>query len=137
MSDEESDVLATNRAFYDAFAGRDMKAMDEIWARSAPVVCIHPGWRPLRGREQVMASWADILNGPSPPAISCAAPTAYVMDRVAFVICTEHIPPASFLAATNVFVREDGHWKLVHHHAGGIAASMEEEEGEPPSGTVH
>jgi ketosteroid isomerase-like protein len=137
MSQMEREVLAANQAFYQAFATRDVKAMDDLWARHAPVACVHPGWKPMRGREQVMSSWSAILEGPSPPAISCAAPTPFVLDDVAFVVCTEHIPPASFLAATNVFVREGGSWKLVHHHAGGIAASMEEEEGEPPSGTVH
>lgn len=137
MSQTEREVLAANHAFYEAFASRDLRAMDDLWARHAPVACVHPGWKPLRGREQVMASWSNILQGPSPPAISCAAATVHLLDDVAFVICTEHIPPGSFLAATNVFVREDAGWRLVHHHAGGIAASVEEEEGEPPSGTVH
>jgi ketosteroid isomerase-like protein len=138
MTQTEREVLAANDEFYRAFAARDVEVMDSLWARRVPVACVHPGWKPLHGRERVMSSWSAILGGPAPPAISCPAATAYLLGEVAFVVCTEHIPPASFLAATNVFVREDGKWKLAHHHAGGIAAAAaEEEDSEPPSGTVH
>jgi len=33
----ESEVLASNEAFYDAFNSRDMDAMDRLWAKLAPV----------------------------------------------------------------------------------------------------
>jgi hypothetical protein len=33
------------------------------------------------------------------------------------VICSEHLEGGT-LAATNVFAREGGAWKLVHHQAG-------------------
>ena len=40
---EHAAVLFANDAFYLAFANRDYDAMDVIWARDAPVTCIHPG----------------------------------------------------------------------------------------------
>ncbi|MGD9762088.1 MAG: nuclear transport factor 2 family protein [Candidatus Binatia bacterium] len=118
--DDAERVLAANAAFYAAFAGRDADAMDALWAARAPVACIHPGWHILRGRDPVMASWLAILSGPASPAIRCANAVAHVLGDSAFVTCTEHIPGA-LLVATNVFVREDGEWRMAHHQAGGVA----------------
>ena len=53
MTDED-EVLAANAAFYAAFANSDVKAMDSVWARRAPVACVHPGWEALVGRDRVM-----------------------------------------------------------------------------------
>ena len=44
-------LLFANEAFYAAFAGHDYAAMEALWARHAPVACIHPGWGVLEGRE--------------------------------------------------------------------------------------
>jgi hypothetical protein len=41
------------------------------------------------------------------------------MGDSAYVVCGEAIDGAE-LVATNFFVREDGAWKLVHHHAGAV-----------------
>ena len=38
----EADVLAANAVFYQAFATRDVTAMEAIWAVEAPVACTHP-----------------------------------------------------------------------------------------------
>ncbi|MEE8533734.1 MAG: nuclear transport factor 2 family protein, partial [Alphaproteobacteria bacterium] len=46
MADEQT-VLFVNEAFYQAFADGDLAAMDAVWAREAPVACIHPGWAAL------------------------------------------------------------------------------------------
>jgi ketosteroid isomerase-like protein len=110
-------LLFTNEAFYAAFAGRDLNAMDGLWSRRSEVTCIHPGWLPLAGRDAVMQSWQAILANPASPAISCWNATAHVLGNVAYVLCHEQLQHG-FLAATNVFVREDGSWKLVHHQAG-------------------
>jgi ketosteroid isomerase-like protein len=134
MTPAEQAVLAANQAFYTAFAERDPQAMDRIWAKRASVACVHPGWNPLRGREPVMASWRAIFSGPGSPQISCSRATAHVSGDSAFVICVEHVP-GSLLVATNLFTREDGEWRIIHHHAGGLAEPLDDVE--PPHGTVH
>lgn len=118
-------VLAANAAFYRAFDERDVAAMDALWARHLPVGCIHPGWQALAGRHAVMASWRGILENPEAPAIACTQPTAHVLGDTAFVVCTERLEESQ-LVATNLFAREDGAWKLVHHHAGPIARDFDE-----------
>ena len=120
----EGELLRANQAFYDAFAARDIEAMDELWARSLPVTCVHPGWTPLLGREDVMSSWRSILLGGSAPEISCSAAHPGLLGAAGVVTCVEHIGLDS-LVATNVFALEEGIWQLVHHHAGPIAASDE------------
>jgi ketosteroid isomerase-like protein len=123
MSTPDDDaVLAANRGFYRAFAERDLAAMDALWARDAPVACIHPGWDALIGRAAVMASWRDIFGQPT--AIACRAERILRHGDTACVICHEALgeaPDGGLLIATNLFVREAGAWRMVHHQAGGVA----------------
>jgi len=128
-------VLFANEAFYRAFAERDIAAMEQVWAQAAPVACIHPGWSPVVGRERVLASWRAILGGPGAPPITCVDAAAHVLGDAAFVICIERIPAVE-LVATNCFVREDDTWRMVHHHASGMArGAPEPEQDEPDSGS--
>ncbi len=126
MSVDEVEVLAQNRAFYAAFRQRDLDSMDGLWAQRAKVSCVHPGWQPLRGREQVMASWRAILGQASVPQIRSEDASAHVFGDTAFVLCEELVGEGR-LVATNVFVREEGDWRLVHHQAGPMAPEAEEE----------
>jgi ketosteroid isomerase-like protein len=134
MTRDQDEVLAANAAFYRAFAARDVDAMDALWARQAPVACVHPGWHALSGRDAVMASWRGILRGPGAPDIACGDATSHVFGESAFVVCDERLP-GGVLVATNVFVREEGAWRLVHHHAGPIADA--DEDGRPNSGLLN
>ena len=119
MAEEEA-VLFANEAFYRAFAERDLDAMDAIWARDAPVSCIHPGWAALMGRHQVLESWRSILGSPESPGIHCREPKVFLFGDLALVICYEAIR-GSFLVASNVFVKQESGWSLIHHQAGSTA----------------
>ncbi len=134
MMPDEDAVLAANAAFYRAFTTRDVSAMEALWARETPVACIHPGWQVLNGREAVMASWRGILAG-APPAIRCSEEIARVTGSAAFVICTETLEGGE-LVATNLFVREDGAWKMTHHHAGPVASDGDDDD-RPRSGFLN
>lgn len=123
--DDEAEVMFANGAFYAAFAARDVDAMEQLWARIAPVACTHPGWNVLQGREPVMASWRAILTSPNAPEVECSSAMVHLLGGVAYVTCVEAVSGAR-LAATNVFVREDGEWRMVHHHAGPIAMPPEQ-----------
>ncbi len=116
MSEHDA-ILFANEAFYRAFADRDVAAMEALWAQSAPVCCIHPGWEAIHGHDDVLSSWRAILTGSSPPRIACISPQAYFFGDAAFVVCFEGID-GNYLIATNYFVREGGRWRMVHHQAG-------------------
>jgi ketosteroid isomerase-like protein len=131
VTPEELEVLAANEAFYDAFARKDAAAMDALWARDTPVACLHPGWAALVGREPVVESWRRILlGGGAPASIRCERARAHLAGGMAWVIC-EEILPGGALVATNLFVRERGSWRLVHHHASPLPPPAPRPEGLP------
>ena len=146
MPSDDVLVLSANQAFYDAFSRGDLAGIEALWARRAPVACIHPGWDALHGRDEVMASWRAILHGAGAPAISCSNAVAVVLGDSAYVLCREAVRGGR-LVATNLFVREGDRWKIVHHQAGPVASNEPdpEPEGEPEpdpdlpddGGTVH
>lgn len=129
---ERNAVLFANEAFYRAFADRDMLAMEEVWAARAEVVCIHPGWSPVEERDKVLDSWRGILSNPESPNIQCRDAQAYLRGEMAFVICYEEID-GQFLIATNVFVHEDGLWRIVHHQAGPTNGTPSDDEDDAPT----
>ncbi|MXZ63673.1 MAG: nuclear transport factor 2 family protein [Chloroflexi bacterium] len=122
-ADTDEAVLAANAAFYSAFATRDMTAMDELWAREAPVACTHPGWPVLTGRDDVLASWRGILDNPAAPNIQVTETVVHRFGDAALVFCLEVVDGGP-VAATNVFVREGDAWRMVHHHAGPVTTVM-------------
>ena len=131
MPSDAAAVLAANEAFYRAFDRGDLDAMRSLWSERASVACIHPGWAPLFGHGSVLDSWRAILEGTGSPQIACVQAHAFVQGESAFVVCTERLGDGS-LVATNIFVREDEAWKLVHHQAGPTPTM------DPPAeGTVH
>jgi len=109
-------LVRTNAAFYAALDGRDVPAMERLWAADHPVVCGHPGWPLIEGREQVLASFRAILENPGAPAVSCLECRAMQGGGLGCTVCLEQVGGQQFLA-TNVFVIEEGRWRLLHHHA--------------------
>lgn len=113
-------VLAANAAFYSAFNERDTASMDVIWARRAAVSCIHPHGNLLTSREQVMASWFAMLANPAQGKIVVGGEVVSVRGEVAMVACREFVAGTP-VVATNLFVLEDGHWRMAHHHGSPVA----------------
>ena len=117
MSDQMT-VLFANEAYYAAFQSGNYETMETLWARSFPVTCIHPGANNLSGWELVMESWKSILTNDDLVNMEIVNPRANVYGEVAVVVCYEVFQEVT-LVATNIFVKEENHWKMVHHQAGG------------------
>jgi ketosteroid isomerase-like protein len=120
MTDSDA-VLAANLEFYRAFTARDLVAMDALWARQAPVGCIHPGWPALADRDEIMESWRGILSNPDAPRVACYDERVLLYGDTALVICEEELDGGT-LVASNLFVREAEGWRITHHQAGQMAA---------------
>ena len=131
-------VLAANAALYDAFESADLDLMEAVWLdgpHAEDVICVHPGWPALRGRGQVLRSWAMIMANTSYISFVLTDVDATVDGDVAVVTCAENIltgmpevaEPMPLLgsaglsggrvAATNVFRRTDAGWRLWVHHS--------------------
>lgn len=111
-------ILFANEAFYISFNNKDLDAMDRLWARHTPPVCIHPGWSALMNRNEIMQSWRDIFaNDQVNPSISCHGATVYLQGDIASVVCYEELQNG-WLVATNNFVMEDKEARIFHHQSG-------------------
>ena len=90
------------------------------------VQCLHPGAACIGGAEQVMQSWEIVFSGLPPGAgleIDVEQTRVHAADGWGFATCVEKVRSddgVGTLAATNVFEKQAGEWKIVHHHAHGI-----------------
>ncbi|MBM9505216.1 nuclear transport factor 2 family protein [Actinacidiphila acididurans] len=141
-------VEAANQAFYDAVETSDLDALENIvltgpLAESVSVV--HPGWPVLRGRGEVMRSYALIMASTDYIQFFLTDVEVAVDGDTALVTCTENIltgGPAEddgsagslvggLVVATNVFRRTSAGWRLWVHHGSPVLAEQEEgDEGE-------
>ncbi len=125
MNREDAEIALANRAFYEALRARDLAAMEIVWAHGADSTCVHPGWHRLDGWSEIRRAWQSIFANSRPWSVSCEDVRVRRMGDFAVVACVEVILPfgaressdAARMQATNVFVREDGAWRMVHHHA--------------------
>jgi ketosteroid isomerase-like protein len=116
---DEDEVRAANQSFYDAHEARDLDAMAALWGDGAGVACTHPGWPILRGREYVLESWARIFDGPGRNQFILTNDVVTVVGDAGWVTLDENLVDrgeTGAIAATNVFHRVDGAWRLLVHH---------------------
>ncbi|WP_018654634.1 nuclear transport factor 2 family protein [Actinomadura flavalba] len=132
---------AANTEYYAAFEAGDLDRMAAVWADgplASDVTCVHPGWPMLRGRDEVLRSWALIMANTTYIQFVLTDVECGVYGDHAVVTCKENMLTADdesetgFLAggstvATNVFVRGDEGWRLLLHHGSPVLGIAEEE----------
>jgi ketosteroid isomerase-like protein len=124
-SKDEAAILIANAAFYRAFGRGDFAAMSALWAVRAEVACFHPTAPAILGRDAVLESWRQILRNAPSFEMRCDRPVVHMAGEAAFVTCYEgNGDHPAHLAATNIFVLEDGAWRIIHHHAGPLASPL-------------
>ncbi|MEV5507585.1 nuclear transport factor 2 family protein [Streptomyces orinoci] len=149
-TDHEAVELA-NTALYEAMERGDTAAMDRLWLDDpeTEVSCVHPGWPVLRGRGEVLRSYALIMASTDYIQFFLTDVEVAVNGDTALVTCTENIlsgAPAEaegelgplvgqLVVATNVFRRMGSQWKVWSHHGSPVLAGMgEEDEGNGENG---
>jgi ketosteroid isomerase-like protein len=125
MSADLAALEFANDAFYQAFAAASLEAMAAVWAEQPNVFCVHPGWPPITSRDEVMASWHEILSNAGPIPVRCVAPKATIHGDIGLVCCYERFAN-QHLVASNLFIRANGGWRMIHHHAGPLARVPDE-----------
>lgn len=113
-----------NRAFYAALEALDIGEMALVWADDDGIQCVHPGGELLAGAAKVLGSWAVIFDSTdsirfdlSDVQVQVEGDTAWVtlVERIFTDVDDEELEAAA--TATNLFVRRDGQWRLMLHHA--------------------
>jgi ketosteroid isomerase-like protein len=86
-------VEAANTAMYEAFESADVDRMARVWddADPAAVVCVHPGWPMLRGRDHVLRSWSAVMAGTDYIQFFLTDVQVCVLGDTAVVTCTENV----------------------------------------------
>jgi ketosteroid isomerase-like protein len=123
LQTDEEEVLAANRAFYEALEELSLAEMDAVWLHEDWVRCLHPGWDLLVGWDEVRESWDRIFRSTEQMRVTISRPLVRVQGDAAWVSCTENVTSAfeegfstAVVEATNIFVRRPGGWRMVHHH---------------------
>ena len=124
VSDREA-VLAANAVFYRSIEQRDITGIGETFAKVPHARCIHPGWEPLCGWEEIVGSFSQIFKNSGALRFELADIVVRVGGSLGWVELTENLeaihegkPARSQVLATNLFERQpDGRWLMIHHHA--------------------
>ena len=122
----KQDVLAASKAFYSALndmAHGNASAMAAVWAQSDSATAQHPiGGRDL-GYDEIIASFAkvaEIVGGGEirigDQTVEAGADMAVETGtEIGSLIIVGHEATLHH-RVTNVYRKEDGAWKLTHHH---------------------
>lgn len=131
----ESDVRKASERFYAALnrmVKGDMSGMAEAWSHAAGVTTMHPiGGREV-GWDAVRESFAQVSGLASDGKVTLADQRLEVVGDLAYEVGVER--GQAVLAGekvlieqrvTNVYRREAGGWKIVHHHTDLSPAMLE------------
>ena len=145
---EAARVEQANQAFYDAVERSDLDALEELVLTgplAETVSVVHPGWPVLRGRREVMRSYALIMANTEYIQFFLTDVDVVMLPRgadepdTAVIVCTENIlsgegmsSPDAFAGGravcTSIVVRTGGGWKFWSRHASPIAELMQEDD---------
>ncbi|MGD8394417.1 MAG: nuclear transport factor 2 family protein [Candidatus Eiseniibacteriota bacterium] len=131
----EDEVRTASAQFYaalNAMAGGDASSMGDIWSHAETVTAMHPiGGREV-GWEAVRTSFEQVARLGSGGAIELRDQMLQVDGEVAYELGVE---AGQFTMSgervtiehrvTNIYRRESGVWKIVHHHTDTSPAMLE------------
>ena len=122
----EDEVRAASDKFYSALnrmLNGDASLLGDIWSHSATVTTMHPiGGREV-GWDQVRGSWEQLAQLATQGQVRLSDQFIQVAGDVAYELGVEH-PQLTLggqsvtgdIRVTNIYRRESGAWKIVHHH---------------------
>jgi len=122
----EDEIRAVSEEFYAALnrmlAG-DATSLGDIWSHSSTVTALHPIGDWHVGWDEVKTSFGEVAKASTGGQVDITDQLIRVAGDMAYEVGMEH---ADFSIAgesltvnsrvTNIYRREDGAWKVVHHH---------------------
>jgi ketosteroid isomerase-like protein len=127
MTETEKEVRQVSDDFYralnDLFHG-DVMPMERVWSHAADASNLGPLGGRQYGWEQIRHEFEREAQMHMEGHIEPRDIVIHVSDDLAFAIGTEHGENTAHAGkrvridhrATNIFRRENGAWKLIHHH---------------------
>jgi ketosteroid isomerase-like protein len=123
----EDEIQQASEQFYAAInraINGDAGPMTEVWSHGSDVTTMHPlGGREIGG-EEVRASWEQVAQAFSDGQASLdglmvvplSADVAYTLDNEHGQAKLGEETVGIDWRVTNIYRREEGEWKVVHHH---------------------
>jgi ketosteroid isomerase-like protein len=122
----EDEIRAASEQFYAALnrtLNGDAGSLREIWSHAPTVTTMHPiGGREV-GWDQVRNSWEQVARLSTGGQVKLSDQFIQVAGDAAYELGVEHgrftlagHPVAGDCRVTNIYRRESGAWKIVHHH---------------------
>ena len=122
----EDEVRAASDEFYAALnrmlAG-DARSLGDIWSHSATVTALHPIGDWHVGWDEVKSSFDKVAKASTGGQVSISDQLIRVTGDMAYEVGMEHAqfaiagqPLTVHSRVTNIYRREQGAWKIVHHH---------------------
>src|SRR5437868_14537977 len=122
----ENEVRAASTKFYSALhrmLNGDAGSLADIWSHSPTVTTMHPIGGCEGGWDQVRGSWEQVAQRTTEGQVKLSDQFIQVAGDAAYGLGVEH---GQFTLAgqqvtgdcrvTNIYRRESGAWKIVHHH---------------------
>jgi hypothetical protein len=143
-----AEITEANEEFYNAAEAGDLDRLGAIWLSGpfeASVQCVHPGWAPVFGRDDVLRSWAVVCANTPFLQFFLTDVRVDVVDRIAVVSLTENIitdmsagtseDDPGFIAGgrattINLFRRSAEGWQLWMHHASAVMDHIDSDDSE-------
>ncbi len=123
---DTSSIKAANAGYYAAISARDAGAVEKVWSHDGQVFNVFAvNKAPMVGWSAVKDGYDDLFKRFLEVSVVMPEPSIRQDGDVAVVVGveTQKAKLASgdtimaMLPATNVFVRHDGRWLMVHHHS--------------------
>ena len=123
----EDEIQQASEQFYEALnrmLNGDPEPMMKVWSHGSDVATMHPLGGRETGWEEVRANWEQVAQGFSDGQVSLEDLVVVPLSEdVAYTLGTEHgqatLGEESVSIdwrVTNIYRREGGGWKMVHHH---------------------
>jgi ketosteroid isomerase-like protein len=123
----EDEVRAASEKFYSSLnrmLNGDAGPLGDIWSHSATVTTMHPIGGREAGWDQVRRSWEQLAQLATQGQVKLSDQFIQVAGDMAYELGVEHPqltlggqPVTGDIRVTNIYRRESGAWKIVHHHA--------------------
>ena len=135
MPSQEDEVRQASERFYSALnrmANGDAGPLEAIWSQAPDVTTMHPIGRREEGWEQVRESFRQVAMVASEGRIQLEGRLVRTGGDLAYELGTERgslrvggTAVTVDSRVTNIYRREGGAWRIVHHHAD-VSPSMVE-----------